>query len=76
MRSRTGSLPRLAVPRDRFVVPARAAPRDLCLARAQLGDQRLHRGPIRAALVGRRLQPAAQDGHRRMIGGWSPPIVR
>ena len=56
--------------------PAGAAARDRRLARPQLGDQGVHRGAVRAALVGRGVEPAAQDGHARMIGGWTVAIVR
>ena len=54
---------------DRAVVAAGTAARDLGLASAQIGDEGGHRVVVRGGLRGARIESAAQDGHRLMIGG-------
>ena len=58
----------LAVPLDRAVVAAGPAPGDRCLARAQVGDELGHRLVVGPRLGCGGIEPAAQDGHRPMIG--------
>ncbi len=52
---------------DRRVVPAGASARDPLLARPEVGDQGRHRLDVRARVRAGGVEPAAEDGHGRMI---------
>ena len=63
-----GQLAPLAMTRDRALVAAGAAAGDGCLPVTKIGDERRKGVVVRPDLGRRGIEPAAQDGHRPMIG--------